>query len=301
MFQLTTVNIIFMCLIGALIFIEAFFSGIKNSSLATLHKRDRNNFWDIFNILSSASGLYKIIENILWFGMLAAMVAWTNSAGFIKLEGIPFWVQLFIILLVFDFLNFILHLWSHQSNWLWLTHELHHSAERISLFTHWRSHPLKTFLKPRFFLLFVFGPSEALVAAVMVREFFVLSNHMRWDSDWGWIGRYVLVSPKMHYLHHEVNSLRCNYGQMFVLWDRMFKTYRAPERSINEMSYGIANYRFKNRNLASEYLIPVVDFYTYPIKRAREWRRSRYKAQSQANAGEDFTPSPSSDVTHKTY
>ena len=51
--------------------------------------------------------------------------------------------------------------------------------------------------------------------------------HSRIDSDWGWIGRWVLQSPNHHRVHHKLDvGLRPTGNfSMVPLWDRLFGTW----------------------------------------------------------------------------
>jgi hypothetical protein len=46
------------------------------------------------------------------------------------------------------------------------------------------------------------------------------------QSDWVWIGRWVLQSPAMHRIHHPtaVKNHDKNFGATFVFWDILFGT-----------------------------------------------------------------------------
>jgi len=52
--------------------------------------------------------------------------------------------------------------------------------------------------------------------------------HSRIDSDWGWIGRWVLQSPNHHRLHHilDISLVPAGHFSMAPLWDRLFGTWR---------------------------------------------------------------------------
>lgn len=265
MHHLGLVEIIFLIFIGALIIIEAFFSGIKDTSISHLHKRTRSDFWDVFSVVTSVSGLHRIMENVLWFGLFVALSEGAKSFALLPLTSVPPVLKAIVILLIFDFLNYVFHRLNHNSNWLWLTHEFHHSAERLTIFTNWRSHPLRSLTKPRFLMLLLFGAAPELLVVSIFRDFFVLTNHLRWDTSWGWLGRYVFVSPRAHYLHHEKFSQRGNYSDVFIFWDILFGTYKAPVKSIHSLEYGLESSRFKDKNLAYEFLMPVWQFYTYPV------------------------------------
>jgi len=53
-------------------------------------------------------------------------------------------------------------------------------------------------------------------------------NHSDFDWTYGWIGRWLLMSPGMHKVHHSNNPehFNKNLGNLFVIWDRLFGTYQ---------------------------------------------------------------------------
>jgi sterol desaturase/sphingolipid hydroxylase (fatty acid hydroxylase superfamily) len=52
--------------------------------------------------------------------------------------------------------------------------------------------------------------------------------HSRIDSDWGWIGRWVVQSPTHHRLHHvlDISTRPVGHFSMTPIWDRLFGTWR---------------------------------------------------------------------------
>jgi len=59
---------------------------------------------------------------------------------------------------------------------------------------------------------------------IRVNQYLVHSNL---TTDYGWIGRWLLVSPRMHRLHHATDPKYYNKNFTFdlVLWDRLFGSY----------------------------------------------------------------------------
>lgn len=51
-----------------------------------------------------------------------------------------------VLFLADDFTRFLLHYLMHRLPWLWSIHRLHHSAEVMTPFTVYRSHPLESLL-----------------------------------------------------------------------------------------------------------------------------------------------------------
>jgi sterol desaturase/sphingolipid hydroxylase (fatty acid hydroxylase superfamily) len=56
-------------------------------------------------------------------------------------------------------------------------------------------------------------------------------NHSQLDWNFGFVGRWILVSPAAHRLHHsgDPKHFGKNFGNSFIFWDRLFGTYHPPE------------------------------------------------------------------------
>ncbi len=209
----------------------------------------------------------KALGNI----MLLGGVAWLfrNSP---KLEvnayvsGAPV-LGFLIYLLVFDFMLYWYHRLSHL-NPLWIQHEYHHSATELNPLSDIRIHALSF---PFLFFLVVWpvsmvyslSPMDVLVFNWVANLLSILA-HSRWDTGYGWLGRWVLVSPRHHRLHHSLTGDRhSNFGTYFVIWDRLFGTYRESGHAFT-LPTGIDNNRFVHGERAAlvEYLLVYPRFFS---------------------------------------
>jgi len=52
-------------------------------------------------------------------------------------------------------------------------------------------------------------------------------THSMINWDFGWVGRWVLMSPVTHRIHHSdmPEHFEKNMGSVFIIWDRLFGTY----------------------------------------------------------------------------
>jgi len=145
-----------------------------------------------------------------------------------------------------SFLRDWVHRLEHAVPALWALHKFHHSAESLSLLTSARTTQLTKGIEtglvfaPGAFLASATAPMPALGSpafAIAVIYFaystFVGVNgyfvHSNLTTDYGWIGRWLLVSPRMHRLHHARSPSYHDKNFTFdlVLWDRLFGTYAA--------------------------------------------------------------------------
>ena len=81
-------------------------------------------------------------------------------------------------------------------------------------------------------------PGEVFVSVAgvnLVYQFWVHTKHI---GHLGWMEK-IFITPMNHRIHHAKNKeyIDANYGGVFIIWDRMFGTYKAEEAEI-EPIYG---------------------------------------------------------------
>jgi len=179
--------------------------------------------------------------------------------------------------LVWDFSNFWSHYLQHKVPFLWEIHKVHHSATQLTPFTAKRLHPLADKLDLTIggvLVGVVFGIGQHLYGFTLPSMLLMLGNinmvvtilaldplrHSSISLSFGAL-EHILVSPKMHHLHHSVELKHWdkNMGFAFAIWDRIFGTYMRPGKSETYV-YGIgrgAEEDEKYQSLAGAYIDPV--------------------------------------------
>lgn len=153
-----------------------------------------------------------------------------------------------IYYIIFSFLAY----WSHRlfhTGPFWNIHRLHHSATSLNPLVMHRAHPANLFLDPLLRntlpIALVAAPGPALAALFVANSFHQLLVHSSATWDWGWFGKWVLLSPAAHKIHHSINPE--HYGKNLttdlVIWDHLFGTWYAgdvpvEEFGITENDYG---------------------------------------------------------------
>ncbi|MEQ8350347.1 MAG: sterol desaturase family protein [Leptospiraceae bacterium] len=141
--------------------------------------------------------------------------------------------------IAFDFFYYWAHRMSHEMNFLWAGHVVHHQSEEFNLTVALRQpafHQLFTWI---FFLPLAFlGIHPALLVAIgeisLIYQFWI---HTRLIGNLG-ILEWVLNTPSHHRVHHGRNPeyIDKNHGGTLILWDRLFGTFQKEEQ---EPVYGI--------------------------------------------------------------
>ena len=219
--------------------IEIIGVGWLNSSLhRLLFKRSGSTAADIWCWVLSVLNLYDLFVLIFSFGMFYVLASFMlHSLGeyqLLTLVQSPV-LQLLIIFVLSDLKHYIWHRFMHKMPF-WELHKYHHSATEMNLITTTRGH----FIEKGFLTIFdavmfiVLGvPAQYFVVLVFAREFysFLLHSNLNWSL--GWFGKYILISPLDHRLHHGMADAYFdkNYGTLFVWWDKLFGSYlKATEK-----------------------------------------------------------------------
>ncbi|HBZ70163.1 MAG TPA: hypothetical protein DEP35_10680 [Deltaproteobacteria bacterium] len=155
----------------------------------------------------------------------------------------PAWVQFLELVIVADFLAYLLHRALHQYAWLWRFHRVHHSSRRMDWLANVRLHPVDKILGDcfQFIPIFCLGFASApLLAYTIVLGFQGFLNHSNTRISFGFL-RWIVASPQFHHWHHCDDSeaypeaYNKNFAPHFVIFDRLFGTIYLPrDRSMPE-------------------------------------------------------------------
>jgi sterol desaturase/sphingolipid hydroxylase (fatty acid hydroxylase superfamily) len=233
--------------------IEGVLVGWRNSSLRTLAEASGSVRLDVLSVVLELLP-FKRLGYVLSLGLLY-MIETRSTQPVIDLPArfLPSWgIQAICLLLLGSFIGYWVHRLEHSIPALWALHKFHHSADRMSILT---SHRQTGFTKTveqalSTFPLLLFAMAEPtapkpnatsalflLVVVFFLYRSFIRVNqylvHSNLTTDYGWIGRWLLVSPRMHRLHHARSADYHNKNFTFdlVIWDRIFGTYATCEES----------------------------------------------------------------------
>lgn len=222
--------IIGVLIIATIIYVEYYFAKKKKLKLYT--------FSD--SVMNISCGLIERVFDFFYavLFLIATNYIYTNLAPF----QIP--SNLFtgiLALLIFDFLAYWHHRWSHEVNFLWASHIVHHQSEELNLTTVFRVSFFGVINRSAFFILMPFIGFDALTILIcgVILGFYQLFTHSRLIGKLG-ILESIIITPSQHRVHHARNEkyLDHNYGHIFVFWDKLFGSY-VPE--TEEPVYGITS------------------------------------------------------------
>ncbi|MCV6623105.1 MAG: sterol desaturase family protein, partial [Cellvibrionaceae bacterium] len=141
-------------------------------------------------------------------------------------ESIWTWIIAFII---YDCSYYWKHRFSHEINFLWAGHVVHHQSEEYNLSTALRQP--STHIMTWLFsipLLLIGIPWQVVLACGawnLVYQFWVHTRHIKRLP--GWVEA-IMVTPAHHRVHHAQNPeyIDKNHGGVFIVWDKIFGTFQ---------------------------------------------------------------------------
>jgi sterol desaturase/sphingolipid hydroxylase (fatty acid hydroxylase superfamily) len=204
--------------------------------------------------------LITFLLNLALSMSVVGVAIWIERKGWglLALVSLPLWAVSAIGIVSLDFFGWTSHVLMHKVSWLWRVHRVHHSDSHVDVTTSFRQHPVEGLLRFLFMIIpaFALGLPPALVAVYRlfsgINAVFEHANVRLW-MPLDRALRLVVVTPGMHKVHHSRNQVETdsNYGNLFSLFDRLFRTYVSPRRPA-ELKYGLSD--FDGRRTAVELL-----------------------------------------------
>lgn len=155
------------------------------------------------------------------------------------------WSVVFICFVLDDFRYYWAHRLAHRCRWVWASHVNHHSSQHYNLTTALRQPWTATFTG----IIVLSGPlillgfNPALVLFVqgvnLLYQFWIHTEAI--DKLPRWFEA-IMNTPSHHRVHHGRNPryLDRNYGGVFIVWDRIFRTFVA-EQERDKPQYGLVH------------------------------------------------------------
>jgi sterol desaturase/sphingolipid hydroxylase (fatty acid hydroxylase superfamily) len=149
-------------------------------------------------------------------------------------QGLDFFVALFLIVLVADLVQYWTHRAYHHVPMLWRLHAVHHSAKSMDWLAGSRQHLVEVLITRTLILapIYVLGFSKEVIDAYIVLVGFqAVFNHANVSVRLGPL-RHVVVTPNFHHWHHtqDAEGIDRNYAAHFAFLDHLFGTAARSER-----------------------------------------------------------------------
>jgi sterol desaturase/sphingolipid hydroxylase (fatty acid hydroxylase superfamily) len=226
--------------------IEMFYSGWKKSSINKILRFEKSTLTDLTAWLIETVNLFSFFSLLFSFGICYYLVGFIQKSTNFNIEIHNSTIQFIVIFFVSDFKGWVSHFIFHKSKSLWQLHSFHHSATNFNILTRQRGHFLEAEIR-RFFDVIPFVIFGAPISSYLIIKVFTEGHqmilHSSINSEWGIIGKYILVSPASHRIHHSIDPkhFNKNFGGTFIFWDKLFGTFHPKE---NEIALGIPDNPF---------------------------------------------------------
>ena len=161
-------------------------------------------------------GLYALIyEQYAIFNLQSSVVVW----------GLAF--------VAYDFFYYWAHRMSHEVNLFWGGHSVHHQSEEYNLSVALRQSSTQTIWTFVFYIpMALVGVDPIILVSVsgfnLLYQFWIHTESINKMPKWF---EAVFNTPSHHRVHHARNPkyIDKNHAGTFIIWDRMFGTFKAEE------------------------------------------------------------------------
>ena len=180
-------------------------------------------------------------------GVLSVMPAWVAPVSYTV-----------FLFLIDDFSRYVVHRAMHQIPILWAFHKVHHTAEYLTPFTVFRTHPIEGFIFSLrstlvqaiaiSLFVYLFGSKIDLLAIYGVNVFLFIFNvaganlrHSHIPISYGIYLEKLFISPAQHQIHHSKapQHHNKNFGVILAVWDWVGSSL-CLARGVREFEYGLS-------------------------------------------------------------
>lgn len=159
-------------------------------------------------------------------------------------------ITIVICIVLLDLIIYWQHRLFHLIPLLWRLHKVHHADSHIDTTTGLRFHPLEILLSllVKALVVLMFGvPFIAVVIFEIVLNGCALFNHanIRLPKKLDKTLSFFIITQRLHRIHHSqyANETNANYGFSVSWWDRIFGSYCAKAKQLDEyLDIGLKEY-----------------------------------------------------------
>ena len=181
------------------------------------------------SVSSISSGITNAVKDVLGLSLTFISYEWlVSKVAVFHLEANVF--AYIIAFIVIDFYGYWTHRWTHQINFLWNKHAIHHSSEEFNLACALRQ-TISSFVNLFIILLIpaaILGVPPVVIAITLpIQLFMQFWYHTKHIKKMGFLEN-ILVTPSHHRVHHAINPeyMDKNHSQIFIIWDKLFGTFQ---------------------------------------------------------------------------
>jgi alkylglycerol monooxygenase len=205
--------------------------------------KGKDNYHNMDMISSLSSGITNVVKDVLQlsFSLLTYKYMVEHWAIFHLESTVLVAVVAFVAK---DFKGYVTHRLSHQVNFFWNRHLIHHSSEEFNLSCALRQ-TVSSFVELfTFFLLpaaLLGVPYEVMAIVSPIHLFAQFWYHTEHIGKMGFLEN-IIVTPSHHRVHHAINPIYIdkNFSEIFIVWDKWFGTFQEELPDVPPV-YGITH------------------------------------------------------------
>jgi alkylglycerol monooxygenase len=181
------------------------------------------------SVSSISSGMVNSLKDVLGLSITLLSYEWMSNHLALFQQEVSI-ASVLIAFIVIDFYGYWSHRLSHQINFLWNKHAIHHSSEEFNLSCALRQ-SISSFVNLFTFLLLpaaiVGVPDKVIAITLPIHLFLQFWYHTKHIKKMGILEK-IIVTPSHHRVHHAINPeyMDKNHGQIFIFWDKLFGTFQ---------------------------------------------------------------------------
>jgi len=202
----------------------------------------------------TAVDLMMYFSGVIWSilaNFVVLILALSYFAEMIEPYGHQLWpdtwpatAQVFLFILLKDFLRYWYHRALHEVPFFWRFHKVHHSVERLYWLNGIRAHPVEIVGQAVFYAIPIAllqpGPDIVMVSVLMQLSIGIF-QHSNIGLKLG-IWEYIFSIGDNHRYHHYPSEVGdSNYGGEFIVWDILFGTFHKPKGETPSDVIGISH------------------------------------------------------------
>lgn len=216
-------------------------------------------------------GILERLTDVIAAGSFYGLYVWLYEQ-YALFHFEPKWWMWIVLLLITDFIWYWYHRLAHEFNVFWSVHVVHHQSDAFNYSVSARITLFQAVLRTSFWAIMpIMGfPPHMIAVMLMIHGAYPFFTHTQVVGKLGWL-EYILVTPSHHRVHHACNPeyLDKNYGDIFIIWDKLFGTFQ-QERDDIQIKYGLTH-EVKSYSILWQHFHFTLELWSQ-LNRTRGWR-----------------------------
>jgi sterol desaturase/sphingolipid hydroxylase (fatty acid hydroxylase superfamily) len=209
--------------------------------------REHKQFYETRDTFTSlAMGIGNLLSGLITKGIILGSFTFLYQYRFFTLDGTQWWHWV-LAFFADDFSYYWFHRTSHQVNWFWASHVVHHSSTKYNLSAAlrqtWTGNLTGAFLFWCWMPIAGFHPVIVLMmqSISLIYQFWI---HTETINRLPVAVEFIFNTPSHHRVHHgtDLKYLDKNHAGILIIWDRLFGTFQPEaERPVYGLTKNIGS------------------------------------------------------------